>query len=107
MPVSEEVFYGGAIFQSISSDFTVYISKRVWNISSTVGLSVLLPDARTLKVGGPCFYIINIGSNLFTIEDNTGSSLNVAGANVAYIIALHENTTQAGTWYRRGANLIT
>lgn len=107
MPISDTTFFGGAIFQSISAALDLYIAKRVWTVSATAGQLVRLPDARTLKTGGPYFYIINIGSNTFTVRDNTNVLvINPLGVNEAAILALADNTTRAGKWFNLSRALV-
>ncbi len=101
MPISEETFYGGAIFQSISATLTLYPSKRVWIIQATASQVVKLPDATTLKEGGPYFYIINIGSNDFDLQDNDGNVLQTVAQVTTDIVlcSLENNSTSAGQWF--------
>ena len=101
MPISEEIFFGGAIFQSISATLTVYSAKRVWTISATAGQVVKLPDATTLLEGGPYFYIINIGSNDFDLQDNDGNVLETVPQATTDLVlcCLANNSTSAGQWF--------
>lgn len=101
MPVSEQTFYGDAKFESISATLNLYTSKRIWTIQATAGQVVKLPDATTLVEGGPYFYIINIGSNDFDLQDNDGNVLQtVAQATTDLVLcALADNSTSAGVWF--------
>ena len=105
--ISEEKYYGGAIFQSISASLDLYISKRVWTIEATAGQFVRVPDARTLKTGGPYFYIINIGSNTFDILDNINViQINSLAVNSMALMSLADNSTRAGKWFKFSRALV-
>lgn len=107
MPISEEIFYGGAIFKSISSTLVIYPAKRIWTIDDTVGnVTVRLPDAEFLSEGGPYFYILNVGSNQFIVRDGTDAILVILGANKSLIVALVQNGTTAGVWFTREAVIL-
>ena len=107
MSVSDTVFFGGAIFKSISSTLVLYPAKRVWTIEDTVGsITVRLPDATTLKTGGPYFYILNIGPNQFNVRDGTDIILAIFGTNKSLTIALAQNGTTAGIWYTKESTIL-
>lgn len=99
MSVSDTIFFGGAIFQNISATLDLHPYRRVWTFTSTASQSVVLPDATTLRTGGPYFYIINIGSNAFNLEDNDNSVLEAVAASELVLVALAVNGSAAGTWY--------
>ena len=99
--VSEEDFYGGAVYNNISATLNLHPSKRVWTITATASQVVKLPDATTLKNGGPYFYVINVGSNDFDLQDNDGNVLHtVAQATTDLVLcAMADNSTVAGVWF--------
>lgn len=107
MPVSDTTFFGGATFRSISATLNLKAYKRVWTISATAGQSVVLPDATTLRTGGPHFYVINIGSNSFDLEDNDNTVLETVAANELVLVALAVNSTAAGIWFTLRRALVT
>ncbi len=107
MPVSEETFFGGAIFQSISSTLVLYPAKRVWTIDDTSGsVTVRLPDAEFLQTGGPYFYILNIGSNQFIVRDAIDTILVIFGTNKSLVVSLVQNGTTAGVWYTKESTIL-
>ena len=105
--MSEEVYYGGAIFKSISSTLVLYPAKRVWTIDDTSGsVTVRLPNAEFLKTGGPYFYILNIGSNQFNVRDDADTILVILGTNKSLTVALVQNGTTAGVWYTKESTIL-
>lgn len=107
--MSEEVYYGGAIFKSITGTLQTHSSVRVWTITATVGPHIInLPDARILKTGGPYFYIINLaGSNDISLRDKANIVLETVSAGELVLCALIDNTTIGGKWFRIRRTLVT
>ena len=99
MSVSDTTFFGGAIFQNISATLNLHPYKRVWTITATASQIVKLPDATTLRTGGPYFYVINIGSNSFDLQDNGSTVLDTVAVNEVVLCALANNSTAAGQWF--------
>ena len=105
--VSEEDFYGGAVYNNISATLQLFGSKRVWTITATASQLVNLPDARDLRLGGPHFYVINLGSNSFTLRDKANVILETVAQNELVLCALAENLTIAGKWFHLKRSLLT
>lgn len=103
MSIGHEAFYGGAYDFDIAVDTFIFpIMGRVQVINATAsGKKVKLPDATTLKKGGPIFYIYNDGANSFEVTDNAGGSLSPAinlATNEVGTVCLVDNSTAAGEW---------
>ena len=101
----EADFYGGFRLIEIDGggDTTLLLSsKRVQAFSKVNGEAVILPDARTLKLGGPYFFIMNIkpltGPTALRVRDSLSTLLFSLSANRASLMSLLDNTTQAGVW---------
>ena len=93
---------GGGREQTITVDLQLRNGdKRVQTVwASGTGLAVKMPDATTLRLGGPHFYVLNIGDvNSFDIEDASGALLVSAVAiNKTAILTLRGNSTVSGDW---------
>ena len=115
--ISEDVFYGHAVYNGISADITLpYRNRRIHSIEASVnGLNVKLPDATKCMVGGPSFGIANIGIRDVTVVDNVGGGLYTLQPNRFVWLSLSSNATVAGSWLVDGrimsgspnANVIT
>ena len=65
--------------------------------ATTTGLSLLLPPASQVSTGQSVL-VRNIGSNSFTVANNSGTSIVSVASGVAEFIWLTNNGTTAGTW---------
>ena len=65
--------------------------------ATTTGLSLAMPPATQVSVG-QAMIIRNIGSNTFTVTDNSGNSIVSIASGIAQYIYVTTNTTAAGTW---------
>ena len=65
--------------------------------ATTTGLSLAMPPATQVSVG-QAMIIRNIGSNTFTVTDNSGNSIVSIASGIAQYIYVTTNTTTAGTW---------
>ena len=65
--------------------------------ATTTGLSLLLPPASQVSTGQSVL-VRNIGSNPFTVANNSGTSIVSVASGVAQYIWLTNNSTTAGTW---------
>lgn len=66
-------------------------------IATTSGLSIALPDASQGALGTDILFR-NLGSQSFTITDNTGGASVTVGVGLAKYFYLTDNTSQAGVW---------
>ena len=99
--ISQAAFFGGADVADVSADRTLVCgSKRVQALTPQFsGPDLILPDARTLRLGGPQFYVLNLsGSYTLPVKDGGGSVLTTLAAGDAAICALVEQADAAGTW---------
>lgn len=86
----------------MSADVTL---KAGWERVQTLepdasGRKVVLPDARTLRPGGPQFVLINIdATESLEVEDAAGGTVIAAlAAQEGVFLGLADATTLAGTW---------
>lgn len=65
--------------------------------ATTTGLNLLMPVASQVSVG-QAVIIRNIGSNAFTVTDNSGGTIVSIASGIAQYVYLTSNSTAAGTW---------
>jgi hypothetical protein len=65
--------------------------------ATTTGLNLIMPPATQVS-SGQTLLIRNVGSNSFTVTDNTGGTIIAIASGVAQFIYVTDNTTIAGTW---------
>ena len=65
--------------------------------ATTTGLSLIMPSAQQVSVGQSVI-INNIGSNAFTVKNNTGGTIVSISSGISQFIYLTNNSTDAGTW---------
>ncbi len=92
---------------SITADTTLYwpynytgssaVVSRILEVSTGIGLSLLLPPANEVSVGEDVL-IINIGANTFTVKDNAGGTITSVPAGTSKFVYVKTNATVAGTW---------
>lgn len=100
MPTEAE-FFGGAFEVSISADYTLHpLQARFYVINATTGgLNVDLPDARTLSLGGPQFYVVSTNAtNSIQLRDAAGGNVVSLAQDEIATLLLEDNSTQAGVW---------
>ena len=61
------------------------------------GNSLTMPDA-TQGSTGVASIINNVGTDTFTVLDNTGTLIATIAAGLSWVVILKDNTTQAGSW---------
>ena len=105
--VSQDKFYGGSEAATISANRTLNAGmKRIQVITpTTTGLSCVLGDSRDFKLGGPQFYIINLGPDSITLKNNGGSTLATINANQVCELYLQRNTGVNGNWFNKVSNV--
>jgi hypothetical protein len=100
--ISQADFYGGAdIDATLSASRTLVCgSGRVQALTPQfAGIDVSLPDARTLRLGGPHFYVLNLsGSYSLEIRDADGALLETLAANKIAGCHLVAQANAAGAW---------
>lgn len=65
--------------------------------ATTTGLSLIMPSAQQVSVGQSVL-INNVGSNSFTVKNNTGGTIVSISSGISQYIYLTNNSTDAGTW---------
>lgn len=65
--------------------------------ATTTGLSLIMPSAQQVSVGQSVI-INNIGSNSFTVKNNTGGTIVSISSGISQFIYLTSNSTDAGVW---------
>lgn len=65
--------------------------------ATTTGLSLIMPSAQQVSVGQSVI-INNIGSNSFTVKNNTGGTIVSISSGISQFVYLTSNSTDAGTW---------
>lgn len=99
VPMSPSGINGGSTTTTSAVDITLTASStrlQVVNMT-TAGMSVILPDATTLPLGGALFVIAATGYPL-TIKDGAGSILQSVGSGQKVMLFLSDISTVAGVW---------
>jgi hypothetical protein len=65
--------------------------------ATTTGLNLIMPPAFQVS-SGQTLLIRNVGSNSFTVTNNSGGTIITIASGVAQFIYVTDNTTSAGTW---------
>ena len=65
--------------------------------ATTTGLNLIMPPATQVS-SGQTLLIRNVGSNSFTVTDNTSGTIIAIASGVAQFIYVTDNTTPAGVW---------
>jgi hypothetical protein len=101
--ITQADFYGGSEYSTPSGDRTLKAtSKRVQVVNPSVSVSVILPDARTLSLGGPSFYVLHTAAaGTVTVKDGSGSGLIVLDPGYGCVVALSRGDDAAGDWALR------
>lgn len=74
-------------------------AARVMNVTSSAGpFNLTLPPATQVSTGFDLI-IVNVGSNNFNVNSNTGVTLATITPGQVYYFNLTDNTTAGGTWY--------
>lgn len=109
MSVTQSVHYGKAYRITVAANTTLKLSRgRVVMLNVTQpNLRVMLPDATTLpmNVGGPCFYLANVGTQIVTIVDQDDVAIGPGAGTIAVdnmgIVVLSENDDVGGAWHMK------
>ena len=121
-----DVFGGELLFPSLTSYISISTAVDVtlnWpreqqigganivadfmDIDATAGgLNIDMPSASFTSTGNKAT-INNIGSNAFTVRDNTGGTIQSVAPGEQWVIVLRDNTTAAGLWrtFQLGASV--
>lgn len=92
---------GGRLHAPLSSNLTL---KAGWPRLHTLdpdaaGREVILPDARTLRLGGPQFILLNIdATHSIAVKDGSGTALVTLAAQEGVILGVSKIDTIAGKW---------
>ena len=77
---------------------TSNVVANIIEVTATVaGLDLLMPAASQVSVGQSVL-INNIGSNTFTVTDNSGNTIVSIASGISEYIYITDNSTQDGTW---------
>lgn len=106
IPAPEDFNYGGATFASITSTYTMDWGSRVWSFDAdgAAGLTdINLPDKDDVPMGGPYFYIFNVGSTndirlrdpFVTTGEDPVDTLNPSEARILVLGDDHDEGTTA------------
>lgn len=99
----DDVFFGGAWEQIMSTDLQVTLSKgRVWVLDpQSADLKAKLPSTATLSPGAPIFYIFNeSGTNDLLVTTSGGTTIATLAAGEACEVILAVSSDNATrTWY--------
>lgn len=97
--------FGSAAVVTTSTALTVSSSRVQGVAMSSDYQSVTLPDATTLRTGGPLFVITNTGNRTFGVRSNGGTLLTAVPAGATAELYLRDNSTAAGSWTASGRDL--
>ena len=105
--VTQQSFYGNSSTVSFGSNRQLAARMpRLQVLTATgAGLNVNLGDSRDYKIGGPHFFIVNVGANTFTVVDNGGTTLATLTTNQVCEISLLRNTGANGVWFAKVSNV--
>lgn len=77
---------------------TSNVVANIIEVTATVaGLDLLMPAASQVSVGQSVL-INNIGSNTFTVTDNSGNTIVSIASGISEYIYITDNSTENGTW---------
>jgi len=107
MPVSDTTFFGGATYVSSGSNITIHRGFRFWIIDATANIDGTLPDATTLRLGGPQFYIINVNASFsLDVKDNGGTSVVMLDQDEIAVVVLAAQADANGIWKANNNSLL-
>jgi hypothetical protein len=81
----------------INGNTTNVVANIIDVTATTSGLDLILPPATEVSTGQTAL-IRNLGSNAFTVTDNSGNTIISIASGVAEYIYLVDNSTVNGTW---------
>lgn len=82
----------------INGNATGNYAARIMEVQATSpGLSLFMPPADQTSVGTDSL-VLNVGSETFTVKDNSGGTIIAIAAGEAQYIYVTSNPTAAGTW---------
>jgi hypothetical protein len=83
---------------SINGNNQNQVTANIIEVTATVAsLNLIMPPATQVS-SGQTLLIRNIGSNSFTVTNNSGGTIITIASGVAQFIYVTDNTTSAGTW---------
>jgi len=99
MPISDTTFFGGSTFVSSGSNISIHKGFRFWVVDATANIDGTLPDATTLRLGGPHFYIVNLNATFtLDVKDDGGTSIVQLDQNEIAILVLIAQADANGIW---------
>lgn len=81
----------------VNGNSTSVVANIIEVNATTTGLSLIMPPATQVSVGQSTL-IRNIGSNNFTVTDNSGNTIITIDSGIAEYIYVTSNSTINGTW---------
>ena len=82
----------------VNGDGTIDLAANILEVTaSTTGLQLILPPANEVSVG-QAIIVRNIGTNPFTVTNNSGTTIVSVSAGVAKYIYITDNSTVNGIW---------
>lgn len=99
--IEDEFNYRGATEKVFGANMTLSVnhgSLVVLN-ASTTSLVVTLPDPTSLPPGGPYFFVVNGGSNSFTLKDHNAVTLVTLTSGNGAVVVLTVNASGTKIWY--------
>ncbi|MHC5053636.1 MAG: DUF2460 domain-containing protein [Planctomycetota bacterium] len=101
LEASEDFFYGGGQYMSLSADRSVAISdgRALALDPQSSGLVVNLPALASLVAGGPYFYLKNeSGSYSLTVKDSGGSTVTTLAAGATAVLLVTDTGGGSLDW---------
>lgn len=81
----------------VNGNNTSVVANIIEVTATTTGLELIMPSAKQVSEGQSSL-IRNIGTNAFTVVDNSGNTIVTVASGIAQYIYVTDNTTINGTW---------
>ena len=81
----------------VNGNNSLVVANIIEVTATTGGLELIMPAATQVSTGQSVL-IKNIGSNTFTVVDNSGGTIIAIASGIAEYIYITDNTTVAGSW---------
>lgn len=104
MSITQELFFGGSRHVTMTGDIVlVPQDKRVQVFAPDGAHNISLPDATTLRKGGPQFYLLNASATHNLLIRDDGGTILAVGEGLflrdACVVLLSDNSTSNGIWH--------
>lgn len=98
-PYPERLDPGGLVERTLTASIGLSLSTaKYYRLDTAAGLSAYLPVPSFLGDGWELFVLENIGSNTYTIRDDTGASVDTVAASAIKRVSLRDNGDGTKTW---------